>query len=113
MQKMIDDQFTRETGIEVDLSLMTDAQKLILSNASGDTPDIATGINYSIPFEIGVRGALVDLTKFSDYREIFGRYSDGMLVPSVIGDGLYSLPETMNFYSLFYRTDILEKLGLL
>ena len=112
MQKMIDDQFTKKTGIEVDLSLMTDAQKLILSNASGDTPDIATGINYSIPFEIGVRGALVDLTKFEDYREIFGRYSDGMLVPSVIGDGLYSLPETMNFYVLFYRTDILGKLGL-
>ena len=112
MQKMIDDQFTRRTGIQVDLSLMTDAQKLILSNASGDTPDIATGINYSIPFEIGVRGALVDLTKFSDYREIFGRYSDGLLVPSIIGDGLYSLPETMNFYVLFYRTDILGKLGL-
>jgi ABC-type glycerol-3-phosphate transport system substrate-binding protein len=112
MQKMIDDQFTKKTGIMVDLSLMTDAQKLILSNASGDTPDIATGINYSIPFEIGVRGALVDLTKFDDYREIFGRYSDGLLVPSIIGDGLYSLPETMNFYVLFYRTDILGKLGL-
>ncbi len=112
MQKMIDDQFTSQTGIEVDLAIMTDAQKLILSNASDDTPDIATGINYSIPFEMAIRGALVDLTKFEDYREIFGRYSDGMLVPSVIGEGLYSLPETMNFYSLFYRTDILGKLGL-
>ncbi len=112
MQKMIDDSFTPTTGIKVDLSLMTDAQKLILSNASGDTPDIATGINYSIPFELAIRGALTDLTKFPDYREVFGRYSDGILVPSVIGDGLYSLPETMNFYSLFYRTDILDKLGL-
>lgn len=112
MQKMIDDEFTPETGIEVDLAIMTDANKLILSNASGDTPDIATGINYSIPFELGIRGALADLTKFSNYREVFGRYSDGMLVPSVIGDSLISLPETMNFYVLFYRTDILGKLGL-
>lgn len=112
MQKMIDDDFTPKTGIQVDLSLMTDAQKLILSNASGDTPDIATGINYSIPFEMGIRGALVDLTKFDNYREVFGRYSDGLLVPSVIGDALISLPETMNFYVLFYRTDILGKLGL-
>ncbi len=112
MQKMIDDSFTPKTGIQVDLSLMTDAQKLILSNASGDTPDIATGINYSIPFELAIRGALVDLTKFDNYREVFGRYSDGILVPSVIGDGLYSLPETMNFYVLFCRTDILDKLGL-
>ncbi len=112
MQKMIDDDFTPKTGIKVDLSLMTDAQKLILSNASGDTPDIATGINYSIPFEMAIRGALTDLTKFDNYKEVFGRYSEGILVPSVVGDGLYSLPETMNFYSLFYRSDILDKLGL-
>jgi ABC-type glycerol-3-phosphate transport system substrate-binding protein len=112
MQKMIDEEFTPQTGIEVDLSIMTDANKLILSNASGDTPDIATGINYAIPFELGIRGALVDLTQFDDYQEIFSRYSDGILVSSVIGDGLYSLPETMNFYVMFYRSDILDKLGL-
>lgn len=112
MQKMIDEKFTPETGIEVDLSIMTDAQKLILSNASGDTPDIATGINYSIPFDLSIRGSLVDLSKFDNYKEVFGRYSEGLLVPSVVGDGLYSLPETMNFYVMFYRTDILSKLGL-
>ena len=112
MQKMIDEQFTAQTGIEVDLSLMTDANKLVLSNASGDTPDIATGINYAIPFELGIRGALVDLTKFDNYQEVFGRYSKGLVVSSVIGEGLYSLPETMNFYVMFYRSDILEKLGL-
>lgn len=112
MQKMIDEKLTPETGIEVDLSIMTDAQKLILSNASGDTPDIATGINYSIPFDLAIRGSLVDLSKFDNYKEVFGRYSEGLLVPSVVGDGLYSLPETMNFYVMFYRTDILSKLGL-
>jgi len=112
MQKMIDEEFTPETGIEVDLSIMTDPQKLILSNASGDTPDIATGLNYSLPYDLAIRGALVDLTQFEDYSEVFGRYSEGMLVPSVVGEGLYSLPETMNFYVMFYRTDILEKLGL-
>lgn len=112
MQKMIDEQFTPATGIHVDLSIMTDANKLVLSNASGDTPDIATGINYSIPFELAIRGALVDLTKFDNYKEIFGRYCEGILVSSVIGDGLYSLPETMNFYVMFYRSDVLEKIGL-
>ena len=112
MQKMIDEQFTAQTGIEVDLSLMTDANKLVLSNASGDTPDIATGINYAIPFELGIRGALVDLTKFDNYKEIFGRYSEGILVSSVIGDSLISLPETMNFYVMFYRSDVMEKIGV-
>lgn len=112
MQKMIDEEFTPQTGIEVDLSIMTDPQKLILSNASGDTPDIATGLNYALPYDLAIRGALVDLTKFDDYAEVFGRYSEGMIVPSVVGDGLYSLPETMNFYVMFYRSDIIGKLGL-
>lgn len=112
MQKMIDEDFTKETGIEVDLSLMPDQNKLILANASGDAPDIATGINYAIPFELGVRGAIVDLTTFSDFSEIANRYAEGLLVPSTIEDGIYSLPETRNFYVMFYRTDILEKLGL-
>lgn len=112
MQKMVDEEFTPKTGIEVDLCLMTDAQKLVLANASGDTPDVCTGINYSIPFELGIRGALVDLTRFNDYKEVFSRYSEGLLLAGVIGDGIISLPETMNYYLLFYRTDTLGKLGL-
>ncbi len=112
MQKMVDDDFTRKTGIEVELSIMPDQNKLVLANASGSAPDIATGINYSVPFELAIRGALVDLTEFDDFVEIANRYTEGLLVPSTIGDGIYSLPETMNFWVLFYRTDILDKLGL-
>ena len=29
-----------------------------------------------------------------------------------INDGIYSMPETMNFWVLFYRSDVLEKLNL-
>lgn len=112
MQKMIDEGFTKETGIKVELSIMPDQNKLVLANASGSAPDIATGINYSVPFDLAIRGALVDLTEFEDFAEIAGRYTEGLLVPSTIGDGIYSLPETMNFWVLFYRTDILDKLGL-
>lgn len=112
MQKMIDEGFTKETGIQVDLSIMPDQNKLVLANASGDEPDIATGINYAIPFELGIRGATVDLTKFEDFKEIANRYEPGLHIPATIGEGIYSLPETMNFWVLFYRTDILQKLGL-
>lgn len=112
MQKLIDEKFTPETGIEVDLSLMPDQNKLILANASGDSPDVATGLNYAQPFELGIRGALKDLTEFEDYREVLGQFNEGLLVPAVINDGIYAVPETMNFWVLFYREDILEKLGL-
>lgn len=112
MQKMIDDKFTPQTGINVDLSLMFDAQKLILSNSSGDAPDIATGINYALPFDLAIRGALKNLAEFDDFKEVANRFSPGLHIPTAIGDGIYSLPETMNFWVLFYRTDTFEKLGL-
>lgn len=112
MQKMIDDDFTAKTGIHVDLALMPDQNKLILANASGDAPDIATGINYAVPFELGIRGAVKDLTEFDDFVEIADRFEEGLLVPATIGDGIYALPETMNFWVLYVRTDIFDKLGL-
>lgn len=112
MQKMIDEDFTAQTGIQVDLALMPDQNKLILANASGDAPDIATGINYAVPFELGIRGAIKDLTEFNDFIEVANRFEEGLLVPATIGDGIYALPETMNFWVLYVRTDIFDKLGL-
>ena len=112
MQKMIDEDFTAQTGIQVDLALMPDQNKLILANASGDAPDIATGINYAVPFELGIRGAVKDLAELSDFVEVANRFEEGLLVPATIGDGIYALPETMNFWVLYVRTDIFDKLGL-
>ncbi|MBQ2116437.1 MAG: extracellular solute-binding protein [Lachnospiraceae bacterium] len=112
MQLMINEQFTPQTGIEVDLSLMPDQTKLVLANASGDSPDVATGVNYSIPFELGIRGALKDLTEFDDFADVAERYNAGLIMPYVIGDSIYAIPETMNFQVMFYRKDILDKLGL-
>lgn len=112
LQKMIDESFTPKTGIEVDVSIMPDQNKLIMANASGDAPDVAQSINYSIPFELAIRGAIKDVTEFEDYQEVLSRFTEGLLIPAVIGDGIYAVPETINFWVLYYRTDILEKLGL-
>ena len=45
MQKLIDEEFTPATGIEVDLSLMPDQNKLVLANASGDAPDMLIAVS--------------------------------------------------------------------
>jgi ABC-type glycerol-3-phosphate transport system substrate-binding protein len=112
MQKLIDEDFTSQTGIKVDLSLMPDQTKLILANSSGNSPDVATGINYTIPYELAIRGALKDLTQFEDFREVASVYEPGFFLTGCIGEGIYAMPETMNFWVLFYRTDVLEKLGI-
>ena len=112
IQQLIDEQFTPQTGIKVDISLMPDENKLILSNASGDAPDAAVGVNYALPFEIAIRGALQDLTEFDDFDEVGNRFPEGLHVPATVEDGIYALPDTMNFWVLFYRSDILNSLDL-
>ena len=112
MQKMIDDGFTQETGIKVDISIMPDQTKLVLANSSGSSPDVATGINYTIPYELAIRGALADMTQFPDFAEVASVYEPGFFLTGTIGDSVYSMPETMNFWVLFYRTDVIEKLGI-
>lgn len=112
MQKMIDESFTPRTGIQVDISIMPDQYKLVLANSSGTAPDVATGINYTIPYELAVRGALVDMAQFPDFQQTAAPYEPGFFLTGTIGNSVYSMPETMNFWVLVYRTDVLEKLGL-
>lgn len=112
MQQMIDQSFTVETGIQVDLSIMPDQNKLILANSSGNEPDVALGVGYALPFDLAIRGALADLTQFDGFEDVATNYSKNLLIPAAIGESVYAMPETMNFYVLFYRKDILDSLSL-
>ncbi len=112
MQKLIDDSFTAETGIRVDLSIMPDQYKLVLARSSGNAPDVATGINYTIPYELAIRNALREMNTFEGFRETAAAYEPGFFLTGTIGDKVYSMPETLNFWALFYRTDVMEKLNL-
>lgn len=112
MQQMADEYFTAQTGISVDFSIMPDPGRLTLANAAGEAPDVAKSITPDLPFEFGLRDAAVDLSQFTGFDDVIGQMAEGIIIPSMIGDGVYSLPETMNFQVLFYRRDILESLNI-
>ncbi len=112
LQNMIDTQFTPQTGIAVDLSLMPDANKLVLANAAGTAPDAVISLQYVVPSYLNIRGALYDLTQFEDFGLVAQRFADGLFVPYTLGDGIYAMPETVNFWVMFYRSDILEALNI-
>jgi len=112
VQNMIDSQFTPATGIHVDLSLMPDANKLVLANAAGTAPDVVLSLQYVMPSYLNIRGALYDLTQFEDFGEVAQRFSTGLFVPYTLGEGVYAMPETVNFWVMFYRKDILESLQI-
>mgnify|MGYP002508336198 CR=1 FL=1 len=52
-------------------------------------------------FELGIRGAVKDLTEFDDFVEVADRFEEGLLVPATIGDGIYALPVSMPSSFLF------------
>jgi len=111
MQQIIDSDFTQDTGVRVQLSLMPDENKLILANAANRPPDIALGVNHWIPYEFAIRNASLDLRQFEGYEEVVSHFSPGVMIPYVFEEGVYGLPQTQNFWVTFYREDILGGLG--
>lgn len=113
MQQLIDaSDFTARTGYKVRFSILADEGKLILSNAANISPNAVMGISNWLPYEMGIRDLTVDLTKYSDYGEVISRFSSGAMI-SLIADGKgLALPETQDFYVMYYRKDILAKWGI-
>lgn len=112
LQKLVDTDFTPRTGIKVKVSIMPDANKLTLSVAADQTPDVALGLSSFMPFDLASRGALYDMSQFEDFWEVANRFVAGAFVPYVYNEGVYAIPETLDFNALIYRTDIFEALGL-
>ena len=112
MQTMADTQFTPETGIRVRFSTMPSEQRIVLSNATDMAPDVVMGLATNTPFDLGLRGAVSDLTQFDGFAELMEQYNAESLTPYILGDQVFGATETQDFYVLIYRTDILEQLGL-
>lgn len=112
MQKMADDGFFGNSGVSVDLSIMPNEEKLVLASASGNAPDVAMGVTYTIPFELAIRGAIKELSSYKDFDEVASRFGKGIMNIGAVNGGYYLLPETSDFLVLFYRKDILSQLGL-
>lgn len=112
LRELVDQDFTPRTGIPVNINLMPNPNMLILGNAAGDVPDVALGVAESTPADFAMRDAAYDLSQFPDHEEVLQRFLPGTSRALMYDGGLYGLPEVQNFQVLFYRSDILEGLGL-
>ena len=112
MQKMADQTFTPDTGIKVKISVMPDANKLIMASAANQQPDVALGLASYMPYDLAIRGAAYDLSSFPDYWEFASQFAPGAFVPYILNDKAYAMPETLDFNVIIYRTDIFNALNL-
>lgn len=111
MQKMINTEFTPESGIGVNLQLVG-AGSLLPATLAGIGPDVFIGVAETEPVNYALRHAAVDLTKLDGYDEVISRFHSASVTPFELDGGVYALPETMNYPMLFYRKDILNELGI-
>ena len=63
---MADQTFTPQTGIQVKISVMPDATKLVMASAANQQPDVALGLASYMPFDLAIRNSAYDLTSFDD-----------------------------------------------
>ncbi len=111
VKNLADNDFTPKTGIQTNPKLVTTAG-LLPAVVAGKGPDVLLQILNSEPVNYAIRGAVYDLSKFSDCSEVLSRFSTASCDPLRLGKSVYALPETESFYMMFYRTDILEDLEL-
>lgn len=124
VKALIDENFTPETNINVNVQLV-DMNTLLRATLAGEGPDMAiqvantSGIAGAVlntgndtPVNYGLRGAVLDLSQFDDFDSVMTRFSESAAVPFSFNGATYALPETQTFPMMFYRKDILAEIGL-
>lgn len=114
IKQLADEDFTAKTGIQVEINIIPSQAMnlLMLATTSGKEPDVALGVEAGIPVEFALRNGLKNLNQYPDYEEVAERFRPGALIPYKYQSGNYALPENQNFSMMFYRTDIMEELGM-
>lgn len=110
LTNLIQDSFVREHNIDVNVSIVN--ASLVQAIIAGKGPDVLLQMARTEPVNLAMRGALVDLSEFSDFETVLDRFTEGSTIPYQFNDGVYALPDTQNFFMMFARTDILEKMGI-
>lgn len=111
MKRIVDSDFKLKYDIAVDLKLVQNAS-VLSALIAGKGPDVALELQAANPVDYAIRNALVDLKQFEDYDEVAGRFYESAVVPFSFNGGVFALPEKQSFPMMFYRTDVLEELGL-
>ncbi|HWT76830.1 MAG TPA: extracellular solute-binding protein [Mobilitalea sp.] len=111
LKTMIDDTFTPNSNIKVNVKLV-DGATLLNAIIAGKGPDVVLSAGQGEPVNYALRNAVEDLTQFDDYKDVLKDFYPSAYAPYLFQNGIYALPETQNFNVLFYRKDIMDELGL-
>jgi len=110
LQNMITDDFTPKTGIKVNLKLVQGS--LIEAKVSGNGPDIQIGADSNTVVNLGLRGALEDLSQYEGYDKVMEEHMPGSDIPFMLDGKHFGLPNSCPFSVMFVRQDIFDSMNL-
>ncbi len=111
LKSMIDDSFTPNSGIKVNVEIV-DPSALMNAVMAGRGPNVVLSVGADQPVNYALRNAAEDLTQFDGWEETFSHYTKSSYEQYALDGHIYAIPETQTFNVMFYRTDVMEELGL-
>ena len=111
LKTMIDDSFTPQTGMKINLKLV-DPNALLGAVVAGNGPDVVVSCDTWFPVNYALRNAAEDLRQFEDCETVLKQFYPSAYESMEFMGGVYGLPETQIYSLLFYRSDVLEELGV-
>jgi ABC-type glycerol-3-phosphate transport system substrate-binding protein len=111
LKGMIDDTFTPQTKIKVNVKLVA-PDAVMPAVVAGTGPDAALTVPQADPVNYAVRHAALDISKLKGFEELMREFDPSVIVPFRYAGGVYGLPETQYFHVMFYRKDIFAELGI-
>lgn len=116
IRSMINNNFTPETGVAVNLKLVA-GSTLLPSILSGSGPDVYIGLGQTEVINYAIRGALETIEEMDGFEESTKDFNEAAMLVLGMADAnnefhYYGLPETQNFNMMFVREDILAELDI-
>lgn len=124
IRNLINNDFTPQTGISVDLKLVAGGT-LLPSILSGKGPNVYIGLGEDSVINYAIRGALEDISVMDGFEDVTNttpgdpnqQFTEAAMFVLQLADAdgvnhCYGLPEEQNFPMMFLRTDILAELNI-
>ena len=109
--------YTEETyGKKVGVNLqLVSAAAILPSLATGNGPDVLFGAGSAQAIDYALRSVACDIRTVADpddLKAVLSRFRESAVVPFEFNGGLYAVPEQQTMTVMFYRSDLLAKLGI-
>ncbi|MDE6639323.1 MAG: extracellular solute-binding protein [Acetatifactor sp.] len=111
IQNMIEEEFTPDKDISVNLQLIP-VDVVLRAALAGNGPDVVIGLGQGTLQDFAMRNAVQELSGLEGYDEATERFYESSLQASAFRGGYYGIPEQTTFMMLFTRDDILADLEL-